>query len=104
MNKIVVNGKEIICNGNNVSIINNKVFVDGKEISNVATKNCNIQIYGDVENIDCEGSVQCDNVKGDIQCGGSVNCDDVGGNINCGGSCNCDKVNGSVTARGSICM
>ena len=26
MNRIVVNGKEIICNGNNVSIINNKVF------------------------------------------------------------------------------
>ena len=72
--------------------------------SNKATKNCDVYIYGDVEHIECEGSVQCNNVKGNLQAGGSVNCDDVGGNINCGGSCNCDRVNGSVTAGGSICM
>ncbi len=104
MNRIVVNGKDIICNGNNVSIINYKVFVDGKEISDETIKNSDVHIYGDVENIECEGSVQCDNVKGNIQAGGSVNCDDVGGSINCGGSCNCDKVNGNVTAGGSIRM
>lgn len=33
MNRIVINGKEIKCNGNNISIIDNKVFVDGKIIS-----------------------------------------------------------------------
>lgn len=104
MNKIIVNGKTIQCTGNNVSVINNKVFIDGKEISNEAGKNSDIHIYGDVKNIECEGSVECNNVQGYIQCKGSVNCDDVGGNINCGGSCNCDNVNGSVTAGGSICM
>ena len=92
MNRIVVNGKDIVCNGNNVSIMNNKVFVNGKEVSDKATKNCDVYIYGDVEHLECEGSVQCNNVKGNIQAGGSVNCDDVGGNINCGGSCNCDDV------------
>ena len=104
MNKIVVNGKTIQCNGNNVSIVNNKVFVDGKEISDEAVKKCDVYIYGDVENISCEGSIQCNDVKGDIECGGSVNCDNVGGSINCGGSCNCDEVKGNVTAGGSICM
>ena len=102
MNRIVVNGKDIVCNRSNVSIINNKVFVDGKEVSDKATKNCDVYIYGDVEHIECKGSVKCNNVKGNIQAGGSVNCDDVGGNINCGGSCNCDDVSGSVTAGGSI--
>ncbi len=104
MNRIVINGKEIKCNGNNVTVINNKVFVDGKEVSNKAIKNSNIYIYGNVKKIKCEGSVQCNDVEGDIQCGGSVSCDDVGGNINCEGSCNCDRVNGSVTASGSISM
>ena len=104
MNKIVVNGKQIICSGNNISIIDNKVFVDGKEISNEAIERSNVYIYGDVQNIKCEGSVSCNNVKGDIQARGSVNCDDVGGNINCGGSCNCDSLEGNVTAGGSINM
>lgn len=104
MNKVVINGKTINCRGKDISIIGNKVFVDGKEISNKATKNCDVHIYGDVGNIKCEGSVSCNEVLGDIDAGGSVNCDDVGGNINCGGSCNCDNVDGSVTAGGSIRM
>lgn len=33
MNKIIINGKEIKCNGNNISVINNKVYVDGKAIA-----------------------------------------------------------------------
>lgn len=104
MNKIVVNGKTIECNGNSISIIDNKIFVDGKEVSTEAVKDCNVYIYGDVQNIKCEGSVNCNNVQGDIQAGGSVNCDDVGGNINCGGSCNCDLITGNVTAGGNINM
>ena len=104
MNRIVVNGKSINCSGNNVSIINNKIFVDGKEITDEATKNCDVYIYGDVENIECQGSVNCNDVKGDIKAGGSVNCDDVGGNIICGGSVNCDEIKGSVNAGWSISM
>ncbi len=104
MNRIVVNGKSINCIGNNVSIINNKIFVDGKEITDEATKNCDVYIYGDVENIDCQGAVSCNNVKGNIKAGGSISCDDVGGNINCGGSVSCDEIKGSVNAGGSISM
>ena len=104
MNRIVINGKSINCSGNNVSIINNKVFVDGKEITDETINNSDVCIYGDVESIDCQGSVNCNNVKGNIEAGGSVNCDDVGGNINCGGSVRCDEIKGSVNAGGSIRM
>ena len=60
MNKIIINGKEIKCDGNNIQVINNKVYVDGKIISEEAKKKSNIYVYGDVENIECEGSVECD--------------------------------------------
>ena len=102
MNKIIINGKEIKCDGNNVQVINNKVYVDGKIISEEATKKSDIYVYGDVENIECEGSVECDNVKGNIKAGGSINCDNVGGDISCGGSVNCDEIRGNVNAGGSI--
>lgn len=102
MNKIVINGKEIKCNGNNISVINNKVYVDGKAIADDVFKNSDIYIYGNVEKIECEGSVHCNDVHGDIKAGGSVNCDDVGGSISCGGSVSCDNVKGSIIAGGSV--
>ncbi len=102
MNKIIINGKEIKCDGNNIQVINNKVYVDEKIISEEAKKKSNIYVYGDVENIECEGSVECDNVKGNIKAGGSINCDNVGGDISCGGSVNCDEIRGNVNAGGSI--
>lgn len=102
MNKVIINGKEIKCNGNNISVINNNVYVDGKIISEEAVKNSDIYVYGNVENIKCEGSVQCNDVSGDIRAGGSVNCDDVGGNIACGGSVNCDEVKGNINAGGKV--
>lgn len=104
MNKIIINGKEIKCNGNNISVINNKVYVDGKVITDDVFKNSDIYIYGNVENIECEGSVHCNDVHGDIKAGGSINCDDVGGDISCGGSVNCDNIRGSVIAGGSVRM
>lgn len=104
MNKITINGKTIEVSGSNISVINNKIFVDGKEISDEVSKNADIYIYGDVGSIETDKSVNCDNVKGHINAGGSVNCDDVGGNIECGGSVNCDSIAGDVTAGGSICM
>lgn len=102
MNKIIINGKEIKCNGNNISVINNKVYVDGKIISEEAVKNSDIYVYGNVENIKCEGSVHCNDVKGDIKARGSVSCDNVGGNINCEGSVSCDNVKDSIIVGGSV--
>ena len=104
MNRIVINGKTIRCNGSNVTIQNNRVIVDGKVISTNAIEQSDVTIYGDVENIKCEGSASCDNVKGNINAEGSVSCDDVGGNIECGGSVHCDSIAGDVKAGGSISM
>lgn len=104
MNKIIINGKEIKCSGSNVTIQNNELIIDGKMISTDIIEESGIRIYGDVNNIECKGSVNCNNVLGDINAGGSVNCDDVGGDVECRGSINCDTIKGNAKAGGSIIM
>ncbi len=104
MNRIVINGKEINIQGSNISIKNNKVFVDGKEIANSddILKANTIFIYGDVKNIETDKSVSCNDVLGNVYAKGSVNCDNIKGNVNSGGSVNCDDVGGSIVAKGSV--
>jgi len=93
-NKVTINGKTIQVPNGNVSIINSKVFVNGKEIDtsdtdlNTGCGIVNISIEGNVEKIDCNGSVE---VKGSvskgIDCNGSIHIiGDVDGKIDCGGS------------------
>jgi hypothetical protein len=110
-NKVTINGKTIQVPNGNVSIINNKVFVNGKEIDTSDTdlkSNCgtiNISVEGNVDKIDCNGSVKVKgNVSKGIDCGGSVEITgDVDGLIDCGGSV---KITGShkgdIDAGGSV--
>lgn len=103
---ITVNGKTIQCRGSNVSIINNKVIVDGKEIEDMSgiSGNIKVVINGDCNNVSCSGAVEVSgNVKGDIDCGGSCEVKgEVGGDIDCGGSCTCGNVGGDINAGGSV--
>ena len=112
-NKITINGKtyDNLPSGN-ISIRNNSIYINGKKFdasdSNLKENSCqtvNISIYGDCENIECNGSVSVyGNVKGKINCSGNGNVEgDVESNINCGGSClvegNCK---GNINANGSV--
>lgn len=101
---VTVNGKTIRVRGNNITIINDKIIVDGKpldEAMNTTTVTviveggCNrldacgdVEIKGDCGYVDCGGSCRIGgNVTGDIDAGGSVTCGgDVGGDIDAGGS------------------
>lgn len=49
-----------------------KIYDDGKIIADDVFKNSDIYIYGNVKNIECEGSVYCNDVKGSIIASGSV--------------------------------
>lgn len=125
MHKVTINGKTIKVSGNNVSISNGKIIVDGKEINdidginsntiinviiegNVGSVQCNgsVEVTGNVgKNIDCGGSVTIGGtLEGSIDCGGSVTVQgDVTGDIDCGGSV---RINGShkgdIDAGGSV--
>lgn len=117
MGTINVNGK--IYKGNNISITNGHVIIDGKEqdgeklsgvvkvivegdIENVKSDE-SIEVKGNVKgNVDAGGSVQCENVGGDVDAGGSINAGDIEGDVDAGGSVNCGKVGGDIDAGGSV--
>lgn len=102
MSKVTINGKTY--SGSSVVVINNRVLIDGKEITDkdLPKTILQIEVTGTLQELKTDASVNCDDVTGNVEAGGSVNCDSVGGNVNAGGSVNCDSVGGSVNAGGSV--
>lgn len=104
-NQIVVNGKSISVQGNNISVINNKVYVDGKLVEEGLVGKVEISFVGDLANLETDGSATVKgNVHGDVDAGGSVDCGDVKGSVDAGGSIGCGTVGGDVDAGGSVSM
>ena len=67
---VIVNGNAY--KGNNLSIINGKVFVDGEEQSGEDTKHFEIKVIGKVENVNVtHGDLS---IEGDVT--GKVDCDE----------------------------
>jgi hypothetical protein len=121
MGTVHVNGKTIhVPNGANISIFNDKVFVNGKPWNEdgaaegivkiviegtVADVKCDapLEVKGSVEgNVDCAGSVHCGNITGPVDAGGSLHCGNIGGNARAGGSIKCSRIAGDAKAGGSI--
>ena len=80
--------------GNSVSIINNKIFVDGKEIA-TEEKVINIIVEGNLDKleVDCCNSIKVNGVTKDIEVsnGNITISGDVKGNVN--------NVNGNIIAK-----
>lgn len=128
MNKITIGGKTIEVEGNNISIQDDKLYVDGvlvdldqegglvkfasngilkikwegDTLANLKTDK-NVECENVAGNVDAGGSIRCGTVSGSVTCEGSVNCEDVGEGVKAGGSVNCGDVKGNVKAGGSIC-
>lgn len=100
MGSITINGKTY--KGNNVSVINNAVWIDGKKVEEKDQTIVGIKLEGDVQNVHSDVGVNCGDVKGNVTCNGSVTCDRVEGNVVADGSVICDKVYGSIKAKGSV--
>lgn len=103
---ITVNGITVQSSGNNISIRNGKVIVDGVDVT-TNDKIINIVVNGNVDHIDGSfGDLSITgNVTGNIQTvSGDVRCSDVGGNIKTvSGDVNAGKIYGSVdTLSGDI--
>lgn len=101
--RIAINGKTITCSGINIVISNGKVIVDGKTIQECNSGDIKVTIEGDVNKIDCGGSVEVHGNSGSIDCGGSCEVSgDVKGDIDAGGSETCGNVSGDIDAGGSV--
>lgn len=100
---VTINGKRISCSGRNVVISNGKIVVDGKVISSEIGDNVTVVIDGNVNKLECAGSVE---VRGDanyVDCSGSCTVSgDVKGNVDACGSVHCGAVAGSINAGGSV--
>lgn len=105
MAQIVINNKTVI--GKSISILNNKVIVDGKPVELEESKVINVSVQGDVEilNVDvCETMNITGNVKKLSTISGDVDCGHVEGNVETtSGEVTCGDVNGSIkTMSGDV--
>ena len=109
MSTVHINGRIVdVPDGSSISIVNNKLYVNGLEwegddggdgrltgvvrvelsgdIKDVRT-DASLHVHGDVHgSATASGSIQCQNITGHVKAGGSVKCNDVAGNINAAGS------------------
>jgi len=116
---ITINGKTF--HGSNITVINDRVFIDGKEVNagDSSGKILEVVISGETASINSEapvtvngnvhgnvktyGALQCSgSITGKVDAGVSVNCGDINGNVNAGGSVNCGYVSGGIDAGGSV--
>lgn len=73
MNVIVINGKRITVEGNNVSVVNNRVYVDGKEVTDSALSGIvEIKWEGPLATLRSDASVSCGHVNGNVMAGMSM--------------------------------
>ena len=102
MNRITINGTTFEIEGNNISIQNGTVKVNGVEVKSKLSGKVDIKFEGELANLQADGNVECGNVQGDVDAGGSVHCKNVEGNIDAGGSVHSSGVGGDIDAGGSV--
>ncbi|AYC51937.1 hypothetical protein [Bacillus licheniformis] len=101
--KVTVNG--VTYEGNNITITNNEVLIDGKAVESSVSGVVKVKIEGTPAKVYSDASVEVKgDVLGDVDSGGSVNCGNIKGNVDAGGSVRCGTVGGSVDAGGSVRM
>lgn len=100
---ITINGQKIKYSGSNIMVANGQVIVDGQVVQDNLSGNIKIIVNGDVNKIECCGSVEIHGNSGTIDCGGSCTVGgSVDGNIDAGGSVTCGTVSGDIDAGDSV--
>jgi hypothetical protein len=102
-NVIVINGQRIEVEGDaSIRVKNNEIFVDGTRVASDLLGTVNIKWEGPLATLTADGSVECDDVDGDVSAGGSVQCGNVEGDVSAGGSVQCGDVEGDISSGGSV--
>ena len=85
-NRIVINGMASEIEGNDVLVLNGTVYVDGIPVRTGMSGEVHIFWHGDLATLSADGSVNCQDVCGDVSSASFVHCRDVAGRITAGGS------------------
>ena len=99
---VIINGEAFDCSGNNIAVQNGTVIVDGKVIRSDISGGIHVVVHGDVDAVDCSGSVEIHGACGMVDCFGSCTVNGNVGSVNAGGSVTCGTVVGDVNATGSV--
>ena len=87
--EVTVNGKTIRVKGNNITVVNDKIIVDGKVLNeSMDFKNITVIVEGDCNKLDTCGDVQINGNCGSVDCSGSCH---IEGNVTI------PTVNGPIT-------
>ncbi len=102
--KITMNGKTIRVSGNNITVINDRVIVDGKVLDeSMDFKNITVIVEGDCKKLEACGDVEIKGNCGSVDCSGSCRIEgNVEGNVDASGSVTCGDVAGDIDASGSV--
>lgn len=94
---ITINGKTHQVAGNNVSIMYDKVIVDGHVIESGLSGITEIKWEGPAANIDCNNIIVTGDVLGNIKTN-TIKCGDVGGDVDAN-TVMCGMIHGDVDAN-----
>jgi hypothetical protein len=100
-NKITINGKSYEVSGNNITVKNDSIYVDGKLVESCLTGNVKVEFTGDLANLDCTTATINGNVQGDVD-GTTITCGDVGGYVD-GATIKCGNIGGDVDGTNITC-
>ena len=109
MGKIIINGITIDTpDGANVCVNGNGVFINGAKSDAFNSVNfggsITVNVTGPIGNLDAAGSVNCEEVKGNVEASGSVTVKgNVGGDVDTSGSVTVHgDVSGDIDTSGSV--
>ena len=97
MSNITINGKQFSVQGNNITVSNDSVMVDGAVIATGLSGIVQIKFEGDLANLDAHNAKVYGNVTGDV-IGHNIECKNVGGNVK-GHNVECGDVQGDVKCK-----
>ena len=96
LNRLFVNGKLHQVKGNNVTIVNGSMFVDGDLVESGLSGTVIVKWEGDIANVSGTNIVVNGNVNGHVD-GTNITCNNIGGNVDAT-NVKCNEIKGDVDA------
>lgn len=104
MNTVIINGNKIeVPDGTSISVVNGDVIIGGNQVGTAINNEIKIKVEGTLTSLKVDrGSVECDDVHGNVDAGSNVVCKNVGGSVDAGSNVQCGDVGGDIEAGSNV--